>query len=86
RMTYSDVNKILVDQDEELLNKYEPLVPMFQEMEKLAEILRDKRMERGAVDFDFKEAKVLVDDEGAAKDVVIRERSVAEKLIEEFML
>ena len=86
RMTYSDVNKILVDQDEELLEKYEPLVPMFQEMEKLAEILRDKRMERGAVDFDFKEAKVLVDDEGAAKDVIIRERSVAEKLIEEFML
>ena len=85
RMTYSDVNKILVDQDEELLDKYEPLVPMFQEMEKLAEILRDKRMERGAVDFDFKEAKVLVDDEGAAKDVVVRERSV-EKLIEEFML
>ncbi|CAM5527094.1 ribonuclease R [Bacillus safensis FO-36b] [Bacillus safensis subsp. safensis] len=38
-------------------------------------------MERGAVDFDFKEAKVLVDDEGAAKDVVIRERSVAEKLM-----
>ncbi|WP_249652164.1 RNB domain-containing ribonuclease, partial [Lysinibacillus sp. D4A1_S13] len=39
-----------------------------------------------AVDFDFKEAKVLVDKEGAVKDVVIRERSVAEKLIEEFML
>ncbi|MGA3882320.1 RNB domain-containing ribonuclease, partial [Bacillus pumilus] len=35
---------------------------------------------------DFKEAKVLVDDEGAAKDVVVRERSGAEKLIEEFML
>ncbi|MGM5471863.1 ribonuclease R [Bacillus pumilus] len=86
RMTYSDVNKILVDQDKELLDKYEPLVPMFQEMEKLAEILREKRMERGAVDFDFKEAKVLVDEEGAAKDVVVRERSVAEKLIEEFML
>ncbi|WP_353854557.1 ribonuclease R [Bacillus sp. Bos-x628] len=86
RMTYSDVNKILVDQDQELMNKYESLVPMFQEMEKLAEILRDKRMERGAVDFDFKEAKVLVDDEGVAKDVIIRERSVAEKLIEEFML
>ncbi|MGE6630083.1 ribonuclease R [Bacillus sp. NPDC077027] len=86
RMTYSDVNKILMEQDEELFEKYEPLVPMFQEMEKLAEILRHKRMDRGAVDFDFKEAKVLVDDEGAAKDVVIRERSVAEKLIEEFML
>ncbi|MCY7963642.1 ribonuclease R [Bacillus inaquosorum] len=86
RMTYSDVNKILVDDDEELKQKYEPLVPMFKDMERLAEILRDKRMNRGAVDFDFKEAKVLVDDEGAVKDVVIRERSVAEKLIEEFML
>ncbi|AUZ27868.1 ribonuclease R [Bacillus cabrialesii] len=86
RMTYSDVNKILVDDDEELKQKYEPLVPMFKDMERLAEILRDKRMNRGAVDFDFKEAKVLVNDEGAVKDVVIRERSVAEKLIEEFML
>ncbi|AEP88253.1 ribonuclease R [Bacillus spizizenii] len=86
RMTYSDVNKILVDDDEELKQKYEPLIPMFKDMERLAQILRDKRMNRGAVDFDFKEAKVLVDDEGAVKDVVIRERSVAEKLIEEFML
>ncbi|MGM0950011.1 MAG: ribonuclease R [Bacillota bacterium] len=86
RMTYSDVNQILVDDDEELKQKYEPLVPMFKDMKRLAQILRDKRMNRGAVDFDFKEAKVLVDDEGAVKDVVIRERSVAEKLIEEFML
>ena len=39
RMTYSDVNKILVDQDEELIKRYEPLVPMFQLMEELAEIL-----------------------------------------------
>ncbi|MCY9376278.1 ribonuclease R [Bacillus sp. T17B1] len=86
RMTYSDVNQILVEDDEELKQKYEPLVPMFKDMERLAQILRDKRMNRGAVDFDFKEAKVLVDEEGAVKDVVIRERSVAEKLIEEFML
>ncbi len=86
RMTYSDVNKILVDQDEELRAKYDPLVPMFEEMEKLAEILREKRMRRGAIDFDFKESKVLVDEEGHPTDVVLRERSVAEKLIEEFML
>ncbi|RID89547.1 ribonuclease R [Peribacillus asahii] len=86
RMTYSDVNKILLDQDEELLARYEPIIPMFQEMEKLAEILRRKRMNRGAIDFDFKEAKVLVDEEGHPSDVVLRERSVAERLIEEFML
>lgn len=86
RMTYADVNKILTDKDEELMQKYEPLVPMFEMMEQLAQILRDKRMRRGAIDFDFKEAKVLVDDEGKPYDVVLRERSVAERLIEEFML
>ncbi|MED4045147.1 ribonuclease R, partial [Priestia aryabhattai] len=86
RMTYSDVNKILVDKDEEVLERYEPIVPMFERMEKLAAILRKKRMDRGAIDFDFKEAKVLVDDDGHPHDVILRERSVAEKLIEEFML
>lgn len=86
RMTYSDVNKILVDRDEELRKKYEPLVPMFEQMEELAAILRQKRLNRGAIDFDFKEAKVLVDEDGNPTDVVLRERSVAERLIEEFML
>jgi len=86
RMTYEAVNKILVNKDEELREKYQPLVPLFEEMEELAQILRKKRMKRGAIDFDFKEAQVLVDEEGTATDVVIRERSVGEKLIEEFML
>ena len=86
RMTYSDVNKILTENDEELIQRYEPLVPMFKMMEELAQILRDKRMHRGAIDFDFKEAKVIVDEDGKPQDVVIRERSVGEKLIEEFML
>ncbi|MFD1038810.1 ribonuclease R [Virgibacillus byunsanensis] len=86
RMTYKDVNKILVDQDEIVRERYNKLVPMFENMENLAAILRGKRMGRGAIDFDFKEAQVLVDDKGKAEDVVLRERSVAEKLIEEFML
>jgi ribonuclease R len=86
RMTYHDVNRILVDQDEETRGRYESLVPMFEMMEELAAILRNKRMTRGAIDFDFKESKVLVDEEGKPSDVVLRERSVAEKLIEEFML
>jgi ribonuclease R len=86
RMTYHDVNKILVDKEEEVRDKYQKLVPMFEKMELLAAILRGKRMGRGAIDFDFKEAQVLVDDKGKATDVVLRERSVAERLIEEFML
>ncbi|MFD1362520.1 ribonuclease R [Lentibacillus salinarum] len=86
RMTYHDVNKILTDRDEERRERYKPLVPMFENMEDLADILRRKRMDRGAIDFDFKEAEVLVDESGKPEDVVLRERSVAERLIEEFML
>lgn len=86
RMTYKEVNQILVDQDEELRQQYEAFVPLFEAMEDLAEILRKKRFGRGAIDFNFKEAQVIVDDTGHPIDVVIRERSVAERLIEEFML
>lgn len=86
RMTYHDVNKILIEKDEALRERYNALVPMFENMEKLAEILRAKRMGRGAIDFDFKEAEVLVDETGKPEDVVLRERSVGERLIEEFML
>lgn len=86
RMTYTDVNKILLEKDAELMEKYEPLVPMFEEMEKLAANLRVKRKGRGAIDFDFPEAQVLVDEGGKATDVILRERAVGEKLIEEFML
>ncbi|MBM7540113.1 ribonuclease R [Amphibacillus cookii] len=86
RMTYQEVNQILVDEDQDVRKSYEELVPFFEEMEQLAAILRAKRFGRGAIDFDFKEAKVLVDEAGHAKDVAIRERSVAERLIEEFML
>lgn len=86
RMTYENVNKILVDEDEAIIEEFAPLVPHFETMQTLAEILFYKRKKRGAIDFDFKEAKVLVDEEGTAVDVVIRERSVGERLIEEFML
>ncbi|GLB59778.1 ribonuclease R [Cytobacillus sp. NCCP-133] len=86
RMTYSDVNKILEDRDEECISRYESLVPMFEMMRELSLILRKKRMHRGAIDFDFKEAKVIVDEEGNPTDVALRERSIAERLIEEFML
>lgn len=86
RMTYENVNKILVEKDEAVREEFAPLVPLFENMEALAEILRQKRMKRGAIDFDFKEAQVIVDEEGKAEDIVIRERSVGERLIEEFML
>lgn len=88
RMTYSDVYKLLEERDEhpELVERYESLIPMFDMMAELAQILRNKRMGRGAIDFDFKESKVLVNEDGWPTDIVLRERTVAERLIEEFML
>src|SRR5699024_2474022 len=66
--------------------KFAPLVDLFENMASLVAILRQKRMDRGAIDFDCKEAQVIVDKDGKAEDIVVRERSVGEKLIEEFML
>lgn len=86
RMTYTNVRKILADQDPDVIERYSDLVPMFKLMEELAERLRSNRMRRGAVDFDFQESKVIVDQDGKPIDIIKRERSVAEKLIEEFML
>ncbi|EXX88459.1 ribonuclease R, partial [Paenibacillus darwinianus] len=86
RMTYANVRKILVDDDAELKERYAALVPMFQVMQELAMKLRSKRMKRGAIDFDFQESKILVDENGKPYDIVKRERSVAEQIIEEFML
>ncbi|WP_051344187.1 ribonuclease R [Alicyclobacillus herbarius] len=86
RMTYRNVNRILVDHDPEARARYRSLVPMFEDMAELADILRQRRMARGAIDFDFDEIKVEVDDLGRPLALTPRERSIAERLIEEFML
>ena len=86
RMSYTDVAKILEDEDPETIEKYKDLVPMFREMAELSSILREKREKKGAIDFDFPEAKVIVDQEGNPIDIVPHERNTATKLIEDFML
>ena len=57
-MTYTDVNGILTDRDPELLERYEPLVPTFELMRELFQILNDARRRRGSIDFDLNEAEV----------------------------
>jgi ribonuclease R len=86
RMTYTNVKKIVVDEDPELIARYQPLVDDFRLMADLAMTLRRKRMRRGAIDFNFAEAKVIVDEKGKPIDIVKRPRTIAEQLIEEFML
>ena len=85
RMTYRNVNAIM-EGNRRLQKQYEHLMPMFAYMSLLAEKLQRKREEAGSIDFDAKEAKILVDDRGIPQDIVLRERGAAERLIESFMI
>lgn len=86
RLTYTIVRKILADHDEQLGAEYQDLIPQLMDMEKLCHILRGRRMRRGAIDFDFPEIKVKLDDQGHPVEIVKRVRSIAESIVEEFML
>lgn len=86
RMTYTDVAKIIVNNDEETCKKYEELVPMLLSMKELSMLLREKRMQRGAIDFDFPESKITLDAEGRPLEIKPYERNLANMLIEDFML
>lgn len=86
RMSYTAVRKILEEEDPELIQEYEELVPMFQDMQELAAILRKKRRQRGSIDFDFPESKIILDQKGNPVSIEPYERNVATDLIEDFML
>ena len=86
RMTYTAVNAIVTDRDPALRAEYAALVPAFERMRELFEILNGRRRRRGSIDFDLPEAEVVVDDAGAIEAIVASERNVAHRLIEEFML
>lgn len=86
RMSYTAVRKILEERDPELIQEYEELVPMFQDMQELAAILRKKRRQRGSIDFDFPESKIILDQKGNPVSIEPYERNVATDLIEDFML
>ena len=86
RMTYTAVNAILADRDPEVRARYAALVPTFELMGELFEVLNRRRRQRGSVDFDLPEPQVVLDTEGLVADIVPSERNVAHRLIEEFML
>ena len=86
RMSYTSVHKIIEEKDEQERKEYEELIPMFELMYELAEILQAKREKRGSIDFDFPEAKIILDEKGKPIDVKEYERTQANRIIEEFML
>ncbi|MBP2057692.1 ribonuclease R [Lactobacillus colini] len=87
RMTYNKVNQTLDDnQEDPQEEKYRKLKPMLQDMANLHNALYKQRHQRGAIDFEEPEAKIIVDEQGKPTDIVLHERGTAEKMIESFML
>ncbi|RSJ20183.1 ribonuclease R [Streptococcus intermedius] len=85
RMTYSDVNDIITG-DKEKRAAFKTIVPSIEQMTELHAILETMRFKRGALNFDTKEAKILVNKTGRPVDIILRQRGVAERMIESFML
>ncbi len=86
RMTYTDVKKILRKEDQQLAERYRELLPMFFQMEELSALLRKRRKKRGAIDFDFPESKIELDENGKPVRIYPYEQNVATRIIEDFML
>ena len=86
RMTYTDVNKIINNLDNDIVKKYNKYVDNFKLMEELALILKNKRMSHGYLNLDIPESKIVLDKDGRAIDVKKYELSFANEIIEQFML
>jgi ribonuclease R len=85
-MTYTAVNAVITDRDPGTMKEYEELVPMFDLMKELADILRARRRQRGSIDFDFPESRIILDEQGRPVDIRPYERNAAARIIEDFML
>ena len=85
RMTYSDVNDMIVG-DEEKRAAFKVILPSVEAMVELHTILERMRYKRGSLNFDTKEAKILVNKTGRPVDIILRQRGLAERMIESFML
>ncbi len=86
RMTYTAVNAILTDRDAAAIEQYKELVPLFELMRELFDILNARRRRRGSIDFDLPETEVILSEYGEIEAIVPAERNIAHRLIEEFML
>lgn len=86
RLTYQEVKRMLVDHDDELCTKYHELVSDLELMKELCLIFRTQRFEQGSMDFKLPESKVKLNKNGQVIEIIKVERSIAEMLIEEFMI
>ena len=86
RLVYDDVSDYLENDDEEAKKKLSKVADDLKLMEELCHILYEKRERRGSIDFDFPEAKIILDERGIPVEIRKEDRRIANRLIEEFML
>ncbi|MEO6965792.1 MAG: RNB domain-containing ribonuclease, partial [Acidobacteriaceae bacterium] len=78
RMTYTQVHKIL-EGDPETREQFAPLVPEFERMFGLAQLMYARREQRGSIDFDLPEPVIEFDDQGRMRGIVRSERTWANR-------
>lgn len=86
RMTYTNVNKIINNLDEEVIKKYSKYIDKFKLMEELAIILKNRRISQGYLNLDIPESQIILDETGKVLEVKKYETSFANEIIEQFML
>ncbi|NLJ98240.1 MAG: ribonuclease R [Tissierellia bacterium] len=86
RLVYDDVSNFLENDDQEAAKKLVNVSEELKLMEELCHILYNKRERRGSIDFDFPEARIILDEDGIPIDIVKEDRRIANRMIEEFML
>lgn len=86
RMSYTDVQKIIEGSDKKVLERYQKYIQEFRNMEKLAIILKNRRMENGYLNLDIPESKIELDIDGRVTNITKYETTFAHEIIEQFML
>ena len=86
RMNYTDVQKIIEASDEDVLEKYKQYIQEFKNMEELAIILKNRRLENGYLNLDIPESKIDLDIDGYVTNISKYESTFAHEIIEQFML
>ena len=84
RMTYEDANKVLMNN--EIPKGYENFADTLRIMNDNAKIIQKRRNQKGSLDFQVGEPKILQDENGKAISVTVEERGDAQKMIETFMV
>ena len=86
RLTYTEVGRMLVDRDASVIGQYPQLIDSLRAMEELTHLLMDRRRARGSLDFELPETEILLDNHGMPTDIRRAQRTIAHRMIEEFMI